>query len=206
MWRFSVLHSLKMCVVFSGNERNPQWQVSLTPCGFTLLQKLQYYEFDPVAIFLGQYRGDLPGDYVVFKACQLTASWLCRPNTCNRFQMKVSLCDIFEKSCPSSTENRVISSPHMAKNHPWSERAAGERNKMKQNKQTQKFIFDFGCEESTRDLQGWAAFKCPGRVQASPALAVSHWDRCDNLFGVLWETGWYFTTSNGASIKKTHLI
>lgn len=148
--------------------------MSLTPCGFTLLQKLQSYEFDPVAVCLGQYRGDLPGDYVVFKARQLTASWLRRPNTCNRFQMKVSLGDIFEKSCSGSTENRVISSPHMAPNHPWRKREAGESNKMKQNKQDLKFIFDFGCEESTRDLQGCAAFKCPGRVQASPSLAVSH--------------------------------
>lgn len=101
-------------------------------------EKLQHYEFDPVAIFLGQYRGDLPGDYVVFKACQLTASWLRRPNTCNRFQMKVSLCDIFEKSSSSSTENRVISSPHMSESHPWSERASSGRNKMKQNKQDSK--------------------------------------------------------------------
>lgn len=38
------------------------------------------------------------------------------------------------------------------KTHPWRQSAEGERNKMKQNKQESRLLFDFGCEESTRQL------------------------------------------------------
>lgn len=161
-------------------------------------KKLQYYEIDPVAVFLGQYRGDLPGDCVVFKTCQLTASWLRRPHTSNWFQMKVSLCDVLEKSCSSSTENGVICSPHVAKKttHGGKEQRVRETKWNKINKN----------ENSSWTLAVKSHWEICKTVLHSSVLAefwlLQPWQWATRTDVTIWLNWWHFTSSNGAFFKN----
>lgn len=123
------------------------WKESLVTSAFGSMwlqfapKTVQHCEFDPVAIFLGQYHWDLPEDYIVFKACRSTKSWLRCPNTCNRFQMKVSFCDIFKKNpVVVSLKTGRFPSPG-GKNHPW----RWQIRKQDSKSPTSRFLFNFSC-------------------------------------------------------------